>query len=143
MTEPSGLRLKPYLRRLYLVVLGIFVANKLWIRPWVLAQDLPQIFDTVVFSLPNAAEAVIGLGVCTAILHLARHQLRPRLDHLPHLWLDITALLFTGTYVLTQEFKLHHLGGRNTFDPYDAVASVLGLLIMFAVLRRWGVVERG
>lgn len=141
LTQSTRLRLKPYLPRLYLVVLAVFAVNKLWIRPWVLDRDLPRAFDIAVLSWPNAAEAIIGLGVCTALLHLARHQLRPRWDQLPRLWIDLTALTLAGTYVLTQEFKLHHLGGRNTFDPYDVVASVLGLLIMFAVLRRYGAVE--
>lgn len=53
------------------------------------------------------------------------------------------AAVLTGTYVLTQEFKLHDLGGRNVFDPWDAVASGIGVVIIWLLFLRWGVLDDG
>ena len=43
--------------------------------------------------------------------------------------------------MLTQEFKLHNLGGNNVYDPYDVVASIVGLVGMFWLVSRFGVLK--
>ncbi|MEZ5288410.1 MAG: hypothetical protein R2712_27110 [Vicinamibacterales bacterium] len=53
----------------------------------------------------------------------------------------LLSVAITGAYVVLQEVKVHNLGGRNVYDPNDVVASIIGLVMMFIVFARFGVVE--
>lgn len=75
------------------------------------------------------------------ILILVKLYFRPRLEGVPNFAIYLLATLLAGTYVLTQEFKLHNLGGRNVYDPYDALASIIGIVGMLLVLVRYGVLD--
>jgi hypothetical protein len=48
------------------------------------------------------------------------------------------ATLIAGTYVLAQEFKLHSVGGNNVYDFNDVLASILGLVVVYLMLTRFG-----
>ena len=134
-------RLKPYVMRLYLLALVVFVANKFWLRPVVLAHDGLDALKVVTLSLPNTLEAIFGVMLVAIWLLLARGYFSPRFDRLSDPLLYGLALLLASIYVLTQEFKLHHLGGRNTYDPNDVVASIIGLLATYGAAARWGVLD--
>lgn len=73
---------------------------------------------------------------------VAKLYFSPRFNRIPDLAVYLLATIIAGTYVLTQEFNLHALGGRNVYDPYDAVASLIGLVGMFLLFWRRGVIER-
>ncbi len=47
----------------------------------------------------------------------------------------LIATLAAAVYVILQEFKIHNLGGANTYDPYDVVASIIGLITVFTILK--------
>ena len=145
MTHPPRFQLKRYLLRLYLAAFVVFVANKFWLRPVVLAHDFGflkiELLKIIVLSLPNTIEAIFGVTNIACLLHFAKHRFKPRLDGLQDTALYLLALGLAGVYVLTQEFKIHNLGGRNTYDPYDVVASIIGLLGTWLVVARFGVVE--
>lgn len=137
----NNVTLKPYLIRLYLGGLVLFFINKFVLRPYILENDFPTWADVFVLSVPNTLEAVFGMGIIGAALSVARERFRNRLGWIPDLTIYLGALAIAGTYVLTQEFKLHNLGGRNVFDPHDAVASVIGLVVMFVLFVRLGVLQ--
>lgn len=137
----NDLRLKPYMLRLYFGTLLLFILNKFMIRPFVLARELPEIFTVVVFSLPNACEAIMGLSCVAGILLYFKHRSSSGFGQISDGVVYLIALVLASAYVITQEFNLHHLGGENTYDPYDVVASVLGLLTTYLVISRFGIYE--
>ena len=129
--------IKPYIIRLYLFLFFCHPINKFLLRPFILDNDLPIILKIFTLSVPNVIEAVMGTNVVTGLLHLAQHRLGWFQD-----FNERTVYSFSVTiasiYVITQEFKIHHLGGRNTYDPYDVIASIIGLIIIYFLLRRYG-----
>ena len=134
--------LKPYLIRLYLGGFILFFLNKFLLRPFVLDNNFPDWADTFVLSVPNTIETIFGMGIIGAALSVAREKFRNRLGGVPDLAIYLCTLTITATYVLTQEFRLHNLGGRNVFDPNDAIASVIGLVVMFLLFVRFGIIEQ-
>ena len=135
------LPIKPYLVRLYLAAFAYFFVNKFLLRPIVTDAQAPRWLDIVVYSSPNLVEAILGMTVVATVLMLG----------LQRYWRDkalasdtvvyTVAALLVGAYVLTQEFKLHNLGGRNVYDPIDALASGVGVLMMWAIFCRFGVLD--
>ena len=107
-----------------------------------LDYDSPTFLQILVFSIPNTFEAIIGMSNIAGLLMVAKLYFRPRFDGIPNLALYLLATVLVGTYVLTQEFRLHDLGGRNAYDPYDAVASIIGIVGTLLVLWRYGILER-
>jgi len=51
------------------------------------------------------------------------------------------AVVLAAIYILSQELKFHNLGGNNVYDPYDLMASIVGLAITFVVMQRFGFSE--
>ena len=141
MARPR-LRIKRYAVWMYLGAMAVFFFLKLLLRPWARDHSLPVSLEVVMLSLPNFLEAIIGLINVSAILMIGKLYLSPRFDNLSTTFVLLVALLLAGTFVLTQEFKLHNLGGNNVFDPNDVVASVLGLAATFVALLKYGVIEK-
>lgn len=137
-----SIRIKTYILRLYLAVFILFIVNKFVLRPFVLDHDFPAFLQIFVLSVPNTFEAIIGMSNVVGLLMAAKLYFSPRFDGIPTLALYLFATVLAGTYVLTQEFKLHNMGGRNTYDPYDVVASIIGIVGMLLVFWRYGVLER-
>ena len=138
----SSLRIKPYLPRLYIAVFLVFIVNKFGARPFVLDHDFPDFAKTIVLSLPNAFEAIIGMSMSAGLLLAAKLRFSPRFDWIPNLLIYLLATLVTAVYVLTQEYELHNLGGNNVYDPYDVAASIIGLVGMLLVFSRFGIIEQ-
>lgn len=134
-------RIKPYLKILYLALFIVFILNKTTIRPWVLEHDFPEWMNIFVLSLPNFIEAVLGGITLTAILLLLSKRLARNGRLIPDKAIVIISCLVASTYVITQELKIHNLGGRNVYDPYDLVASVIGLVVIFGMIGFWGIFE--
>lgn len=132
-------QLKRYVIPLYVTALLLFVANRFVLRPFVLANDFPQLWQVIVLSLPNTVEAIVGTINIAVLLMIAKQRFAPRLDQFSSTQLHLLALLLAAVYVLTQEFKLHNLGGNNIFDPNDVIASVIGLLGMSLLLLKIGI----
>lgn len=134
-------KIKRYILRLYALLFVVFVLNKFWIRPWILENNMPQLFDIIVLSLPNFIEAVMGTISIAGILLYIQFRYPKNFGAWNEKTIYFIAIFLTGIYVVLQEFKIHNLGGRNTYDPWDVVASVLGLMVTGVVLNRWGLKE--
>ncbi|NNE26959.1 MAG: hypothetical protein HKN09_08965 [Saprospiraceae bacterium] len=118
------------LARIQLLILVPFVFLKL-IRPAVLENSSSEALKIFLLSAPNMFEGVMGVLILTGIgLYLSQYlKLKPTLVY-------ISAIILTGVYVLTQEFKIHNLGGNNVYDPNDVIFSIIGILIGVTIVFR-------
>lgn len=85
-------------------------------------------------AYPNFCEAVIGGLLLTGIALTLNARLLSPQRRLPLPVVYGLAWLATGLYVLLQEIKVHDLGGRNVYDPYDVAFSIGGLLVVAAAV---------
>jgi len=115
------------LLRIELAVIGLFILMKLS-RKTVLAMTDNELIRVIFFSFPNLAEGIVGVLVLTILLlgflRIGIKVLSPK-DTVVY----IIAVLGAAVYVLSQEFKLHNLGGKNIFDVNDVYFSLIGLLL--------------
>lgn len=127
-----------YLPHYILSLALVLVLVKKWIRPWVWDNDFHPIWEIVVNSFPNFLEALVG----TILLTSFSFRIRERYPQYLGRWKDAHLFLLVGVvaavYVITQEFKIHNIGGNNVYDPYDVGASVIGLVLMNILLNRLG-----
>ena len=137
----TKLVIKKYIRLLFLTAFIMFVLNKLYIRPFVLENDYPHIFQIVVLSLPNFSEAIMGTILLTGILFELRQLLGYKLKYIKTSYVYFSALILASTYVISQEFKLHNIGGNNVYDPYDLVASCIGLALTYITILKFGFLD--
>lgn len=120
--------------RIQLGVIVTFIANKIWIRPYVLENDFSAPINTFVLSYPNFCEATVGTILLGYMGLVLKHHGFPFLAKIKNTTIYIIATLFAAIYVILQEFKIHNLGGRNIYDPYDVIFSVLGLIAAYLLL---------
>lgn len=113
-----------------------FVAVKLLLRPVVLGGEAPLFLDIFVLSYPNFCEAIIGSFVTVNAIVFIYHRFLTARINLSHQFLTFFGLFITGFYVITQEFKVHNLGGHNVYDPYDVFFSLIGLACSYFLLVR-------
>ncbi len=111
-------------------------------RPWVIETGQSGFFLAIAYSLPNFIEAIMGTILITGILSYLRLKLPNHLSDLSDTTLFFTATILTATYVLTQEFKLHNVGGNNSYDFNDVLASIAGLIAVNLILIRFGFVDQ-
>ncbi len=116
------------LARIQIGVIILFIFNKLLLRPYVLENEFPMFFKIFVLSFPNFCEAIIGTLSITYIgLYInSKSFIMSKLNE-QHIYLFAT--IAAGIYVILQEIKIHNLGGKNTYDPYDVLFSLMGLII--------------
>lgn len=134
--------IKKYVRYLFGIAILIFILNKLYLRPWILENDVPNIFLIFTYSIPNLIEAIIGTLILTGILFQTRQCFDQKLDSLKDIHIHMVAVSVASIYVISQELKFHNLGGNNVYDPFDLIASVLGLIGTFIILRNFGFVNK-
>lgn len=135
------IRLKNYIKYLYFGALIFHSLNKFLLRPWVLKNDFPGFAKVFVLSVPNFLEAVVGIINISILLVLLKWRSFKFLKKIPDIRLYTVALFLSSTYVITQELKIHNLGGRNVYDPNDLIASVIGLTGVFTLIAAYGVLE--
>ncbi len=131
------IKIKNYVRYLFGIAFAIFMLNKFYLRPWVVENELPTFFQIVVFSIPNLIEAVFGVLILTGLLL----QFRPYFEKtklIKDTTIYLLAVGLAGVYVISQEYKFHNLGGNNVYDPYDVAASMMGLLLTFVLIKKFG-----
>tara|TARA_R110000868_G_scaffold304437_7_gene565042 strand:+ start:12473 stop:12973 length:501 start_codon:yes stop_codon:yes gene_type:complete len=125
----------------YLVVFLTFPIIKGILRPWAISTIPDSFFTTALFSYPNFAEAVLGLSSVSTILFVFRNWCRERFDR--NLFQDEFLYLISGflsaVFVITQELKIHDLGGENIYDINDIYASCIGLIFTLSLLFKYGV----
>jgi len=118
------------LARIELFVIVVFVFFKA-IRRSVLATEAPEFFKLFLLSFPNFCEAIVGILTLTMLgLYLGRGKV------INNNLLYIAATVLAAVYVITQEFKIHNLGGRNIYDPNDVIFSIVGLVVGYILIYR-------
>ena len=121
------------LARIQIVIILLFVIIK-FIRPLILAGNYPQWIKTAFLSLPNFFEAVVGVLILTGIglyvnLKLINDNKSIKLNSI-----YILALVLAGIYVISQEYKIHNIGGNNVYDINDVIFSLVGLLVGYCIV---------
>ncbi len=121
------------LARIQIVLIILFVFFK-FIRPTVLNSNSSEWIKTVLLSLPNFFEAVIGTLILTAIGLYLNLRILSRKRQIKRNVIYAMAPVLGGIYVITQELKIHNLGGDNIFDRNDIVFSIIGLVIGYLIV---------
>ena len=134
--------IKKYVRTFFGVSIMVFILNKLWLRPWVLKNELPEFLQIIVFSIPNLLEAIIGTLILTGILLHLRQYLNGKTAQLKDTYIYLIATCISSIYVISQELKFHNFGGNNVYDPYDLIASIIGLTMTFGILYVFGFADK-
>ncbi len=134
--------IKKYVRYLFGTAILVFILNKLYLRPWILKHDVPDIFLIVTYSIPNLIEAIIGTLILTGILLQTRQYFNQKFGSLKDIHIHVLAVSIASIYVISQEVKFHNLGGNNVYDPYDLIASIVGLIGTFVVIQNFGFVNK-
>lgn len=130
------------LARIQIGVIVLFAILKL-IRPSVLDSDSPELLKLCLLSLPNFFEGIIGVLTLTAIGLYLNDKLPKKIIRLTNFFIYVLATVLAGIYVLTQEFKIHNIGGNNVFDQNDVIFSIAGLMVGLAiVIWLWPTVDR-
>lgn len=131
------MRLKSHIRIIFWSAFLLFIFNKLLVRPWIIESNVQGLILLFSYSIPNFIEAVMGVFILTGFLtYYGSHMFKNSTV------LQITSVSLAGVYVITQELKIHNLGGNNIYDPYDLAASIIGLLFSFLLIRRYGIMEQ-
>ena len=128
---------KKHIRYLFGIAFLLFLLNKFYLRLWVLENELSGLFQIFVFSLPNFSEAILGTLLLTGILMQLRLYL-PKPNKMKNSLIYLAAVAISTVYVISQELEFHNLGGNNVYDPYDIMASIIGLLMTFLIVKRFG-----
>ena len=123
------------LARIQIIVIALFAFFK-FIRPSVLESHPNEWVKITLLSLPNFFEAIVGVLILTAIGLSLNQRILSTNKQLQSNSIYLLAVLLAGIYVLTQEFKIHNLGGNNVFDQNDVVFSIVGLIVGYLVIRR-------
>ena len=126
-----------YVIPLFLLSAIGFAVNKFVARPWILESEPPGFLRVFVLSFPYFAEAIMGTLLLAGIATELRSRFRGQLGRLGNPALYGVSSCVAAFYVLSQEATLHNLGGNNTYDPYDVLASVLGLALTHGLLLRY------
>ena len=119
----------------YWSVLGSYFFVKFVMRAWVLEHVSSDLIHIFVLSYPNFCEAVIGSFVLVNLLWLLNERYISVKYRLGEGAIYFWSYLFAAVYVITQELKIHNLGGKNVYDPYDVLFSVIGLMVSYILLR--------
>lgn len=123
------------LTRIQLIVIALFVINKFIIRPKVMESADIYLLQVFVLSFPNFCEAIIGVTFLTYLgLTLNNRSLKLKNRFSDHK-IYVMATLVAGLYVILQEFKIHNIGGKNAYDPYDVAFSIAGLILGYVLLQ--------
>ena len=129
--------IKKYVIYLFGIAFFVFILNKFYLKPWVLGNELPELFQIFVFSIPNLIEAILGTLILTGIL-LQLRKYSDKAKKIKDSSVYLIAVGISSLYVISQELTFHNLGGNNVYDPYDLIASIIGLLMTFTIIHTFG-----
>ena len=136
------IQIKKYVRYLFGISILLFILNKLYLRPWILENELSGFVLILTYSIPNLLEAIIGTLLLTGILLQMRQSFNEKMGTIKDINISILAVVMATIYVISQELKFHNLGGNNVYDLYDVIASITGLLGTFVVIQIFGFVYK-
>lgn len=138
MIKMKEIQIKKYVRLLFFMAILIFILNKLFIRPWILENDVSELLLIISFSLPNLTEAIVGTLILTGILLQMRQYFNEKFGTIKESHIYLAAVGIASIYVISQELKFHNLGGNNVFDYYDIIASIIGLIGTYTMIHLFG-----
>ncbi|MEM9015325.1 MAG: hypothetical protein AAGB02_09520 [Pseudomonadota bacterium] len=121
------------LARIQIIMIVLFFVMKFG-RQDILSLTSNNTIETVLYSFPNFAEAIIGTMTVTMVLLVARRNISFIRDRLGDAGLYASAVLIAAVYVISQEFNLHALGGNNLYDGNDVLFSLIGLAVAWIAL---------
>ena len=134
--------IKKYVIYVFVVAILVFFLNKFLLRPWVLENETSEFFQIVVLSIPNLIEAIIGTFLLTGIILQLKFRFNKKMGYIKDEYIYLLAVSLASIYSVSQEFKFHNLGGNNVYDPYDVIASLIGLGMTYGLIQVFGFVEK-
>ncbi len=134
--------IKKYIIYVFVMAILIFFLNKFLLRPWVLENETSEFFQIIVLSIPNLIEAIIGTLLLTGIILQLKYRFNKKMGYMKDEYIYLLAVSLASIYSVSQEFKFHNLGGNNVYDPYDVIASLIGLGITYGLIQVFGFVEK-
>ncbi len=134
--------IKKYVRYLFGVAILVFFLNKFLLRPWVLENETSEFFQIIVLSIPNLIEAIVSTLLLTGILLQLKHRFNKIMGHIKDEYFYLVAVGLASIYSVSQEYKFHNFGGNNVYDPYDVIASLIGLGMTYGLIQVFGFVEK-
>ena len=138
----KGLRFKRYLNVISLSSVLALVICKSVLRPWVRQNDFAEIFTIILNSIPNFLEPLVGVPALTGLLFMARHDNANFLTRFSEEGIYLLSISLATVYVISQELKIHSIGGNNVYDPNDLIASGIDLVLMLGVMFRYGFIKK-
>lgn len=120
--------------RIMIFVIAAFLFNKFALRPYVLEHHFPEFVNIFVLSFPNLCEAILGTLLLTNIGLVFTTKFLHADTKIKGAVLYSIVVLVAAVYVILQELKIHNLGGRNVYDPFDVLFSIIGLIITYLFL---------
>jgi hypothetical protein len=127
---------------IYGVCAIVFLSHRYLIRPWVVAEGEVGALLVVVNSIPNLLEGIVGTMLLAGIGLSIRVMSRPNDLVIDSKRFYHVVSLIAGAYVITQETNWFNVTRPNVYDPYDLVASLLGLVIINRLLISGGMLNR-
>lgn len=121
------------LARIQILFIVLFAFFK-FIRPPVLKSNAFDWIKIALLSLPNFFEGVIGVLSLTAMLLYLNSRFLTKKQQVKESLVYVIALILAGIYVITQEFKIHNLGGENVYDKNDVIFSIIGLTVGYLII---------
>lgn len=106
------------------------------IRPHVIQNHYPSFLVVILNSYPNFLEAICGFLSLLIVANWLCSIAPSRMGSMKQRTRCLIITIITSIYVFTRELKLHHLGGSNTYDRNDIIASVIGLIVINLVFIR-------
>lgn len=122
--------------RIQLFATLVFIITKA-IRSNILERNPPVFIKITFLSLPNFFEGFIGSITLTGIFLFVNYTWISKDKRLQNKTLYRIAIIISTVYVITQEFKIHNLGGKNIYDPYDVLFSIIGLALGYRLIQKW------
>ncbi|MEQ9090178.1 MAG: hypothetical protein RIE52_03765 [Balneola sp.] len=135
----NNLKLRGATWNLYAMNFVLFFTLKIWFRPWIREQEGFEYLKLIANSFPNYVEAYLGTFTIVAFLTIAKLKNISWIKDLSNITIYTLSTIFTGLFVITQEMKIHNLGGENIYDFNDVIASIIGLIIVFTMLNLYGI----
>ncbi|MEC3907821.1 hypothetical protein VOI54_12395 [Tamlana sp. 2201CG12-4] len=133
------MRIKKYIRYLFGIVFLVFVLNKLYLRSWILKNKPTPALEVITYSIPNLIEAIMGTIALTGIILRLKDRFQIKINDA---WAYVISTCISSIYVISQELKFHNIGGNNTYDFNDLMASIIGLIVTLGLLLFLGFREK-
>ena len=136
------IQIKKYIIYFFGVAILLFILNKLYVGPWILENELSGFALILTNSIPNFFEAIIVSLILTGIFLQIRLFYLSKTRTIKDIYIYILSFFLASIYVISQELKFHNLGGNNIYDPYDLLASIIGLMLTFGVIQLFGFINK-